>query len=119
MIKEKLFSIYRKEFDVQTFASGGPGGQHQNKTESGVRIIHKDSGAVGESRTLRSQHANKKLAITRLIESKKFKIWLNRRVHETITQKTIEEKVNESMKPENLKVEIKDEKGKWCEESLK
>ena len=113
MVKEKLFSIVRKDFEVQTFASGGPGGQHQNKTESGVRIVHKDSGAVGESRTLRSQHANKKLALTRLTESKKFKIWLNRKVYETITNKTIEQRVDESMNPKNLKVEVLDETGAW------
>jgi len=107
--KELLFSITRKDFEVQTFASGGPGGQHQNKTESGVRIIHKESGSVGESRTSRSQHDNKKLAINRLIESKKFKIWLNRKVHETISKKTIEQKVEESMKPENLKIETRDD----------
>jgi len=107
--KELLFSITRKDFEVQTFASGGPGGQHQNKTESGVRIIHKESGSVGESRTSRSQHDNKKLAINRLIESKKFKVWLNRKVHETISKKTIEQKVEESMKPENLKIETRDD----------
>jgi len=107
--KELLFSITRKDFEVQTFASGGPGGQHQNKTESGVRIIHKESGSVGESRTSRSQHDNKKLAINRLTDSKKFKVWLNRKVHETISKKTIEQKVEESMKPENLKIETRDD----------
>ncbi|MFM7151581.1 MAG: peptide chain release factor-like protein, partial [Gemmataceae bacterium] len=42
----------------QTFRSGGPGGQHQNKTESGVRYIHKPTGVAAESRTERSQHKN-------------------------------------------------------------
>jgi protein subunit release factor B len=111
--KEKLFSITKKDFDIQTFASGGPGGQHQNKTQSGVRIVHRDSGAVGESRTERSQHMNKKLALQRLTDSKKFKAWLNRRVHEVIEKKTVEQKVEEQMKPENLKIEVRDEKGQW------
>jgi len=42
----------------QTFRSGGPGGQHQNKTESGVRYIHVPTGVAAESRTERSQHKN-------------------------------------------------------------
>src|ERR1700736_1646640 len=41
-----------------TFRSGGPGGQHQNKTESGVRYTHIPSGVAAESRTERSQHKN-------------------------------------------------------------
>src|SRR5207247_3662186 len=32
------------DLDRQTFRSGGPGGQHQNKTESGERLIHKHAG---------------------------------------------------------------------------
>lgn len=46
------------DLEVQTFCSGGPGGQHQNKTQSGVRIIHKPTNVRAESRTERSQHKN-------------------------------------------------------------
>src|SRR6185369_5975989 len=42
----------------QTFRSGGPGGQHQNKTESGVRYIHIPTGVAAESRSERSQVKN-------------------------------------------------------------
>ena len=37
----------------QTFCSGGPGGQHQNKTESGVRLIHEPTGIAVECRSER------------------------------------------------------------------
>jgi peptide chain release factor 2 len=47
------------DLTVQTFSAGGPGGQHQNKTQSGVRLIHKPTGVRAESRTERSQHKNK------------------------------------------------------------
>ena len=40
------------------FRSGGPGGQHQNKTESGVRYTHLPTGIAAESRSERSQHKN-------------------------------------------------------------
>ena len=43
--------VNESELEMQTFCSGGPGGQHQNKTQSGVRLIHK-SGVRAESRRL-------------------------------------------------------------------
>lgn len=57
----------------QTFCSGGPGGQHQNKTQSGVRYIHKPTGIAAESRTERSQHKNDDNAM-KLLKSRLFKI---------------------------------------------
>lgn len=110
-----LFSVTKKDFEIQTFKSGGKGGQHQNKTDSGVRIIHRESGAVGVSRDDRSQHRNKKTALRRLVDSPKFKVWINRKAFEVIQGKTIEQKVKESMVPENLKVEIKDQSNRWVE----
>jgi peptide chain release factor 2 len=50
--------IRPEDLERQTFRSGGPGGQHQNKTESGVRFIHIPSGIAAESRTECSQHKN-------------------------------------------------------------
>ena len=49
---------------VQVFRAGGKGGQHQNVTESGVRLIHLPTGTVVSSRRRRSQHANKREALT-------------------------------------------------------
>jgi peptide chain release factor 2 len=46
------------ELKRDTFRSGGPGGQHQNKTESGVRYTHIPTGIAAESRSERSQHKN-------------------------------------------------------------
>lgn len=40
-----------------------------------VRIVHRESGAVGEARDERSQAQNKKLALRRLAESPKFIRW--------------------------------------------
>ena len=114
-MKKHLFSITKKDFKVQTFRAGGKGGQHQNKTDSAVRIIHPDSGAVGISRNDRSQYRNKKLALERLTKTTKFQLWIARRVNEISIGKTIEEQVEEEMKPENLKIELR-ENNKWIVE---
>jgi peptide chain release factor 2 len=51
---------------VETFRSGGPGGQHQNVTESGVRLVHLPTGVRASARDERSQHRNRALALARL-----------------------------------------------------
>ena len=56
-----------------TFRSGGPGGQHQNKTESGVRYTHIPTGIAAESRTERSQHKNDANALA-LLKAKMYKV---------------------------------------------
>ena len=53
---------------VETFRSGGPGGQHQNVTESGVRLVHLPTGVRATARDDRSQHRNRALALRRLRE---------------------------------------------------
>ena len=52
--------------EVHTFRSGGPGGQHQNVTDSGVRLVHLPTGLVTVSRARRSQYLNKADALRRL-----------------------------------------------------
>ena len=105
-MKELLFSVTKKDLDVQVFRSGGKGGQHQNKVSTGVRLIHRDSGAVGESRRERSQLQNKKLALRHLVDSPKFQIWIKKRVWEVTSKMTLEQRIEELMKPEHLKIEI-------------
>jgi peptide chain release factor 2 len=56
-----------------TFRSGGPGGQHQNKTESGVRYTHLPTGISAESRSERSQHKNDDMAL-KLLKAKLYRI---------------------------------------------
>jgi protein subunit release factor A len=116
-MKEKLFTITKKDLDIQTFKSGGKGGQHQNTTDSGVRIIHRESRAVGESRNHKSQHQNKKEALRRMTETSRFKLWVNRRAYEISSGQTIEQEVEEMMRPENIRVEVKNEAGQWEETS--
>lgn len=78
-MKRKLLISYRKkDFRVDTFASGGKGGQHQNKTQSGVRIVHLPTGLSSECRETRNQGRNKKIAFRRL--ANKIKIWHQKQI---------------------------------------
>lgn len=51
---------------MQTFRSGGKGGQNQNKRDTGVRFIDKITGLSAESRDQRSQDQNRKTAFIKL-----------------------------------------------------
>ena len=108
-MRKSILSLSKKDFTVQTFQSGGKGGQHQNKTDSGVRIIHPASGARAESRAHRSQLQNKKAAFKRLTASIDFRRWV---MAVTDGGKSLEDKVAEAMMPENILIETKND-GKW------
>lgn len=111
MSRAKLFSVKLSDCDVQTFRAGGPGGQNQNKRDTAVRIKHKPSGAVGESREERTQLANKRIAFRRMAESKEFQTWAKIKA---LQLRPIDEMVDEAMAEENLKIEVR-EGNRWVE----
>jgi protein subunit release factor B len=125
MSRELLFTVGKNDLEVQTFRAGGKGGQKQNKTETGVRIRHRDSGAVAESREARTQLENKRIAWRRLQETPEFRTWFRKKVAESSLtaserreqQRRLEEAVNRQMRPENLLVEVHDASGAWVVES--
>lgn len=53
---------------VEVFTAGGPGGQHRNKTQNGVRLHHAPSGLVISATERRSLEANRRAAFARLAE---------------------------------------------------
>ncbi len=61
-------NIRKDELRTDTFRASGAGGQHVNKTESGVRFTHLPTGIVAESTDSRSQIKNREIAMQRLYE---------------------------------------------------
>jgi peptide chain release factor 2 len=115
MEKEKtlLFSLTKKDFVIQTFCTGGNGGQHRNAKQNGVRIIHPASGARAEHRDGRDQVRNKEAAFVKLTKDSLFLAWHSAEVAKRLGQLSEEEKiqrevnriVDEMMRLENLKIE--------------
>lgn len=118
MSKELLFKVTAKDCNWQYFRGSGPGGQKKNKTHNAVRCTHRASGAVGVCTEHREQSRNKKIAFKRMAETPEFKAWhkleVSRRTGEA---GRVEQAVAAHLQPKNLRIEGKDERGRWSEEA--
>ena len=54
--------------EVQAHRASGPGGQHRNKTETAIRLVHGASGVSAEGKDERSRSQNLRAALVRLRE---------------------------------------------------
>lgn len=57
------------ECELHIHRTGGPGGQHRNKVETAIRLIHRPTGVTVSAGETRSQHENKARALARLREA--------------------------------------------------
>jgi peptide chain release factor 2 len=66
------------ELRVDVYRASGAGGQHVNRTESAVRIIHLPTGVVTQCQNDRSQHKNRDMAM-RQLKAKLYELEMQRR----------------------------------------
>lgn len=113
MVKSNVkWTVPQKDLRVDTYRGSGAGGQNRNKRDTGVRVTHIPSGAVGECEQERSQLQNKKRALERMTETKKFQVYAKMQLAALEEgYRSIEAKVDKMMAEENLKIETYDPEG--------
>ena len=93
----------KKEVEIHTLRGSGPGGQHRNKVETAVRIVHIPTGITVVAADHRSQYRNKELALERLqnrliARNKKQKPRITSKPSRTTIEKRLEKKRRQAQK---------------------
>lgn len=112
MERKKLFSVTLNDCRVDTFTVGGHGGSGKDTSNTGVRITHTASGAVGKATDTRKQHTNKQLAFRRMAETKAFRAWVRVEAARISGSPSLEELVEAELS--KIKIEVYKD-GKWVE----
>ena len=79
VVDDKIeIDINPADIKTDTFRASGAGGQHVNKTESGVRFTHLPTGVVAASTQDRSQHKNRAIAMN-MLKARLYELELRKR----------------------------------------
>jgi hypothetical protein len=111
--RELLFRVTRADLEETPIRGRGPGGQHRNKSHTGIRLVHPASGARAEATDSRSQTINRQEAWRRLRETPEFRHWFREMVATTMGRPSVEQEVSRLMAPENITTQVLDDNGRW------
>lgn len=116
-MRQLLFSITKKDFEITYFSGTGAGGQYRNKHQNCVRLFHPESGVRVTGQSHRERLSNLSEAFHNFVNHPKFKVWHKRRALEVMEGRRIEDKVDEMMSRDgDFVVESRDENGNWINE---
>jgi len=109
-MREHIFGMTKKDFEISFYSGSGAGGQHRNKHKNCVRIFHRASGVMATGADSKSLEQNKKNAFKRLTNNDKFKQWIKVELAKRASafdemNKKINDIVDVAMREENLKIE--------------
>ncbi|KAL1469121.1 hypothetical protein MTO96_004847 [Rhipicephalus appendiculatus] len=89
MPSEVEVDVNPKDLVMKTKKASGPGGQHVNKTESAVQILHTPTGIMVESSKERSQLMNKDIAL-RILRAKLYQMELEKQLSQHSAQRKLQ-----------------------------
>lgn len=113
--RKLLFSVTAQDCEWSYARGTGKGGQARNRSNNAVHCHHRPSGARGYSEASRSQLDNKQDAFEKMANTVEFRRWNQLEAMKRMGQlEELERKLEEDMRPWNLKYETKVD-GVWTE----
>jgi protein subunit release factor B len=123
--RQLLFSVTKKDLEITYFNGTGKGGQNRNKVSACVHMKHPDSGVMVTAQRERSREQNMQTAFKALVEHPKFKAWHRVKCAQMMmtqgerdaAKKRLEDEVDKMMDERHLKIEVRDDRGNWRDDT--